>query len=81
VLFCVRALQRHYASATELTPREQAVHAQRVIAMLELDLAAMNVGKAIRDGLHEYNDGLRRQFINIDHALTDHVFHALPDAN
>jgi uncharacterized alpha-E superfamily protein len=80
LLFCVRALQRHFRAATRETPPRQRVHAERAIALLELDLAAMDVQEAVRAGLHEYLDEVQIQIGDIDRALTDHIFRALPDA-
>jgi uncharacterized alpha-E superfamily protein len=80
ILFCVRALQRHFRAATRETPPRQRVHGERAIALLELDLAAMDVQQAVRGGLHEYLDGIQIQIGDVNAALADHIFRALPDA-
>ncbi len=80
LLFCVRALQRHYRAATRQTPPRQRVHGERAIALLELDLAAMDVQQALGTGLHEYLDGVQVQLASVNVGLTDHVFRALPDS-
>ncbi|MBM3140788.1 MAG: alpha-E domain-containing protein [Chloroflexi bacterium] len=80
VFFCVRALERHYLNATLQTPRAQRVHAQRVIALLALDIAASDARATIRDGLHEYLDDVQKRLIEVDHAMTDAIFRALPEA-
>ena len=79
VRFCVRALLRHFGNATELTPPAQRVGAQRLITLLELDLAAMDVRQTIEIGVHEYLDELQLRLIDIDRALTNDIFRALPD--
>ena len=78
LLFCIRAMQRHYEAATAHTPRAQAVHASRELAMLELDLAATDEDSLIRDGLHEFLDGFQQRLAVVDRHLTEHVFHVLP---
>lgn len=79
ILFCTRALLRHYRNATVDTPRAQCVHAEREIVLLEMDLAALTVEEVIAGGLHEFLDGLQTRFGAIDHATTEHIFRALPD--
>lgn len=80
LLFCIRAMQRHYEAATAQTPRAQAVHASRELALLELDLAATDEDSLIRDGLHEFLDGFQQQLIVVDQLLAEHVFRMLPSA-
>ncbi len=78
LLFCIRAMQRHYEAATAQTPRAQAVHASRELAVLELDLAATDEDSLIRDGLHEFLDGFQSRLAAVDQLLTEHIFHVLP---
>jgi uncharacterized alpha-E superfamily protein len=80
LLFCIRAMQRHYLAATARTPRTQAVHASRDLAVLELDLAAADEVSLIRDGLHEFLDGFQRRLALVDQQLSEHIFRALPSA-
>jgi uncharacterized alpha-E superfamily protein len=80
LLFCIRALQRHYREATARTPRAQAVHASRELALLELDLAATDEDSLIEDGLHEFLDRFQQRLIAIDQMLAEHIFQVLPSA-
>ncbi|MEX2230498.1 MAG: alpha-E domain-containing protein [Dehalococcoidia bacterium] len=78
--FCVRALLRHFGNATELTPPPQRVGPQRLITILDLDLAAMDIRRAMAIGLHEYLDTLQSRLIEIDRALANDIFRALPES-
>lgn len=80
LLFCVRALQRHYEAAAAKTPRVQAVHASRELALLELDLAATDEDSLIREGLHEFLDGFQRRLVVVNEMLAEHIFLLLPSA-
>jgi len=78
LLFCIRAMQRHYQFATAETPRAQTVHASRELALLELDLAATDEESLISDGLHEFLDEFQQRLAVVDHHLSEHIFHVLP---
>jgi uncharacterized alpha-E superfamily protein len=80
LLFCVRALRRHYEAATVQTPRSQVVHASRELAVLELDLAAIDEHALIRRGLHEFLDQFQARLIAVDQLLSEHIFRVLPAA-
>ena len=80
LLFCVRALQRHYEAAASETPRGQSVHASRELALLELDLAATNEDSLIREGLHEFLHGFQRRLVVVNEMLAEHIFLLLPSA-
>ena len=76
--FCVRAFRRHYEAATVHTPAGQTVHAARELALLDLDLAALNEASLIRQGLHEFLDGFQARLIGVDGLLHEHIFRVLP---
>ena len=76
--FCVRAFRRHYEAATARTPAGQTVHAARELALLDLDLAAMNEASLIRQGLHEFLDDFQARLIGVDGLLHEHIFRVLP---
>ena len=78
--FCVQALQRHYQNATALTPKRRRADAERGIALLHLDIGAMDMEQLISEGLHEFVDGFQQRLIEIDRAVTDDIFRAEPDA-
>ena len=80
LLFCIRAMQRHYAAATAATPRAQALHCSRELALLELEIGATDQDSLIRDGLHEFLDGFQRRLTVIDQLLAEHIFRLLPSA-
>lgn len=80
LLFCIRAMQRHYVAATVSTPRAQALHSSRELALLELDLAASDEESLIRDGLHEFLDGFQGRLTVVDQLLAEHIFRVLPSA-
>lgn len=78
VRFCVRALLRHFGNATSETPPQQRVGSQRLITMLELDLAAMDTRQALAIGLHEYIVSIQSRVSEIDQLLANDIFRALP---
>lgn len=78
VRFCVRALLRHFGNATGETPPPQRIGPQRLITLLDLDLAAMDTRQAMAIGLHEYLDSLQTRLSEIDQALANDIFRALP---
>ena len=80
LLFCVRALRRHYETATADTAPGSAVHALRELVMLDLDLSACTGASLVRDGLHEFLDDFQARLIRFDRLLHEHVFRALPTA-
>ena len=79
--FCVQALQRHCQQATAQTPKRRRAAAERGIALLHLDVGAMEMEQLIDDGLHEFLDGFQQRLIDIDRAITDDIFGAGPDAS
>ena len=78
--FCVQALQRHCQQATALTPKRRRAAAERGIAMLHLDVGAMDMQHLIDDGLHEFIDDFQQRLIEINLAITEDIFHAEPNA-
>jgi uncharacterized alpha-E superfamily protein len=78
LLFCIKALHRHYDNATAQTPRAQRVHAERRITLLELDLRSMEVDVLIGSGLHEFFDSFQDRLNEIDRDIHDYVFRATP---
>ena len=78
--FCVQALQRHCQLATGETPKRRRAAAERGIALLHLDLGAMDIDQLIEDGMHEFLDDFQQRLIGIDRAITDDIFRAAPDA-
>jgi uncharacterized alpha-E superfamily protein len=78
--FCVQALQRHYQQGAAQTPKRRRAAAERGIALLHLDVGAMDMEQLIDDGLHEFLDGFQQRLIEIDRAITDHIFRAEPNA-
>ena len=76
--FCVRAFRLHYEAAAARTPAAQTVHAARELALLELDLAALNETELIRQGLHEFLDNFQERLIAVDGLLHEHIFRVLP---
>lgn len=80
LLFCMRAMQRHYQAATASTPRRQAMQTSRELAVLELELAATDEDSLIRDGLHEFLGGFQGRLTKIDQLLAEHIFRVLPSA-
>lgn len=79
LLFCVRALHEAYRRAVEQTPAANAVHAQRLLALLELDLAALSIGQVLEQGLHEFLNDFQRRLVAIHGAVTDQVFRVAPE--
>ena len=51
-----------------------------MITILDLDLAAMDIRRAMAIGLHEYLDTLQARLIEIDRALANDIFRALPES-
>jgi uncharacterized alpha-E superfamily protein len=80
LIFCVRALRRHFEAATSATPRARAVLVLREMALLELDLEATNEASLIRQGLHEFLDSFQSRLIEIDQLLSEHIFRVMPVA-
>ncbi len=78
VAFCVRALERHFQQATRETPKRRSAAAARSVGMLNLDLATLDVDEVIENGLHEFLDDYQLRLIEIDQAITEHIFRAEP---
>ena len=78
--FCVQALQRHCQLATAQTPKRRRAAAERGIALLHLDVGAMDMEQLLDDGLHEFIDAFQQRLIEIDRAITDDIFRAEPSA-
>ena len=76
--FCVQALQRHCQLATAQTPKRRRAAAERGIALLHLDVGAMDMEQLLDDGLHEFIDAFQQRLIEIDRAITDDIFRAEP---
>ena len=79
LLFCIKALARHFGNATQQTPPAQRIHAERAIVLLELDLRALDIATIFDTGLHEFFDGFQARLASIDEALHQFVFRARPD--
>ncbi|MEX2373457.1 MAG: alpha-E domain-containing protein [Dehalococcoidia bacterium] len=79
LMFSVAALSRHFDRATAATPDTRSVRAARVIALLELDLRAADAADVIRTGLHEFLDEFQVRLNEVDVALTEDIYRALPD--
>ena len=79
LLFSTRALRRHFGRAAERTPTRQRLHAERELALLELDLGALDVSHVIREGLHEFLDDFQGRLLQIDREMTEQIFRALPE--
>ena len=80
LVFCLAALRRHFERATALTPAAQSVHAQRVLTLLALDLAAYDIHRVVLEGLHEFLDQFQARLIQADRAITEHIFRVMPEA-
>jgi len=78
--FCVQALQRHCQLATDDTPKRRRAAAERGIALLHLDVGALDIDQLIDDGLHEFLDEFQQRLIEIDRAINDEIFRAEPNA-
>ncbi|MYD73345.1 MAG: alpha-E domain-containing protein [Chloroflexi bacterium] len=78
--FCVQALQRHCQLATDETPKRRRAAAERGIALLHLDVGALDIDQLIDDGLHEFLDEFQQRLIEIDRAINDEIFRAEPNA-
>lgn len=79
LLFCVRALHNAYRNAAARTPAAHAVHADRLLALLALDLSALDIALVLADGLHEFLVTFQRRLIEVHGALTDHIFRLIPE--
>ncbi len=77
--FCVQALQRHYQLATTEAPRRRRAAAERFVALLTLDINAMEIEQIIDDGLHEFLDGVQERLMEIDAAIGRDIFQAGPN--
>lgn len=80
LVFCVRALGEHFHRAAALTPRTDRFPAERILALLDLDLGALSIDRVLTRGLHEFLDGFQRQLIEVQTALTDHIFRVIPES-
>ena len=78
--FCVTAFTRHFERATEATPRQQSLPANRELALLELDLGAANAQKIVEAGLHEFLDEFQTRLGRVHREMTDGIFRAVPAA-
>ncbi len=78
--FCVQALLRHYQQGAAEAPKRRRAAAERGIALLNLDIGAMDMEQLISEGLHEFLDSLQQRLIEIDRAITDDIFRAVPIA-
>ncbi len=78
--FCVRALGEHFRRATALTPPMERLPAERTLALLELDLAALDINRVLAAGLHEFLDDFQSRLTEVQRALTDHIFRAIPES-
>lgn len=78
--FCVGALGEHFRRAAELTPPMDRLPAERTLATLELDMAALDINRVLAIGLHEFLDDFQRRLIEIQSGLTDHIFRAIPES-
>ena len=76
--FCVQALLRHYQQGAAETPKRRRASAERGIALLHLDLGAMDMEHLISSGLHEFLDQFQQRLNEIDRAITEDIFQAEP---
>ena len=76
--FCVQALERHYELATVDAPPRRRAAALRFLALLAIDLNAMEIDQIIDEGLHEFLDGVQQRLIEIDGAIVRDIFQAGP---
>ena len=78
--FCILALQRHFQQATTETSNRRRAAAERAITLLQLDIGVKDMEQLIDDGLHEFLDLFQTRLIEIDQAITGHIFRAEPHA-
>ncbi len=78
--FCVRALTEHFERATVLTPPLDRLPAERTLALLQLDLTALDITRVLALGLHEFLDDFQSRLIEVQTGLTDHIFRAVPES-
>lgn len=76
--FCAQALERHFQLATTATPMPRRAPAGRCVALLNLDLSAMEIEQIIEDGLHEFIDDFQHRLIEISDAINTDIFRAGP---
>ena len=76
--FSVMALLRHYRQAAAMTPRATAIQAERLLTILDLDLAGLNADAVIEDGLHEFLDSFQLRLTEIDRTVTESIFRPTP---
>lgn len=74
LLFCVRALEGHYHKATARTPAAQAVVADRMLTLLALDIAALDVDGVFAAGLHESLKAFQSRLTEVHQAMNEHLF-------
>lgn len=76
--FCVQALERHYQQATAQTPKRRRAAGERGIALLNLDLGALDMDQVLEEGLHEFIDRFQGRLIEVDRSITEDIFRAEP---
>lgn len=78
--FCVMALRRHVLQACARTPSRWRVPAERAVTLLDIELAALDIEEIVARGLHEFLQSFQSLLVEIDRAIADHIFHALPQS-
>lgn len=78
--FCVMALRRHLVQSCARTPPRWRVAAERAATVLDIELAALDIEQILAGGLHEFLEGFQQRLVEIDRALADHIFGALPES-
>jgi uncharacterized alpha-E superfamily protein len=79
LLFCVRALHEAYRNAVAKTPPAHAVHADRLLTLLDLDLSALSISQVFEQGLHEFLSDFQRRLVAVHSAVTEQVFRVAPE--
>lgn len=79
LVFSTMALLRHYRQGTNETPRTVRLVAEREIALLDMELQALDIDLVVEGGLHEFVDDFQAKLIGITDAITSNVFRATPD--
>jgi uncharacterized alpha-E superfamily protein len=79
LIFCLMALLRHYKNATAASPPPMRAPAERAITLLQLDVAGVTTADIVESGLHEFLDEFQKRLIDIDAALSESIFRALPE--